>query len=235
MHSFFYDNLPEAGDAVRLTEREAKHLFRTLRARGGEEVKLLDGRGKTARCRVTEDKLLQVIELFNYSEPATKLHLFVAPPRRQQMNVMLKQAAELGIWTITPILTEYCVGHRREASPERWQTVMMEGCKQSGNPFLPQLRPWQALPDALQTAQQYNCMSFFGEVPQFQSTDPEPPVPRQTADIAWFVGPEGGFSEEERQLLSAVARPFSCGRWILRVETAAICGAAMLLQNLTTN
>ncbi|MCF6174207.1 MAG: 16S rRNA (uracil(1498)-N(3))-methyltransferase [Victivallaceae bacterium] len=231
MHSFFCENISASGEQVELSERDAKHLFRTLRGHAGDTVKLMDGRGKLALAIIMPNKKLKLTKVSTKPDPAIKLHLFIAPPRRHKMDSLLKQCAEIGIWEITPIITERAVAlpNKKNDSGDRWQTLLIEGCKQSENPFLPQIDEAISLIDALNSINRETTAIFFGETPRYANGTQLKLHNRR--NIAWFVGPEGGFTDSERQLLhNNGAEPFSFGAWILRVETAAICGAAILLR-----
>jgi 16S rRNA (uracil1498-N3)-methyltransferase len=231
MHSFFCENISEPGESVMLSARDTKHLFRTLRGHIGDVVKLMDGCGKLALAVILPDKKLELTEVLRHPEPTVKLQLFIAPPRRQKMDSLLKQCAEIGIWEIVPIITERAVAlpNKKNSGSERWNTLLIEGCKQSENPFLPQIHSAVSLIDALKSINRATTAIFFGETP-LHATKQALALPKHK-NIAWFVGPEGGFTDNERQLLrDNGAEPFSFGSWILRVETAAICGAAILLR-----
>lgn len=226
MHLFYSPEIPESGVAVELNERDHKHLFKTLRGRQGEAVGLLDGRGTTACAEITRNRELLVIDKTTKPEPSIKLHLLVAAPRRNPMEQMLRQCAEIGVWTITPALAERSVAMPGyENTPERWKNILLEGCKQSGNPFMPKLSVALTLKDALE---KYVCAQsevFFGAPSGV-------PIQGFTTGgvIVWIVGPEGGFSFAEEEMLCACgARPTKIGNHIMRVETAAVCGAAILL------
>ncbi len=232
MHSFFCEHISDAAEQLQLPERDNKHLFRTLRGQVGDTVKLMDGSGTTALAVILPDKSLKLTEVFQHSAPALKLHLFVAPPRRLKMDSLLKQAAEIGIWEITPTITERAVAlpDKKKSKSNRWDTLLIEGCKQAENPFIPQIHGALSLATALQQINRETTAIFFGETPR--NAEHQPLNLRGYKNIAWFVGPEGGFTDSERQLLfENGAVPFSFGSWILRVETAAICGAAILMSS----
>jgi len=229
MHLFKYESLSSvtAGDAVRLDKEESTHLFRTLRAAPGEKCKLMDGAGHFALAEVLPGKMVKILHLENAQPPVPPfLHMYIAPPRRQKMDQILRQAAELGVWRIVPITTERSVALPDSDSINgRWKEVLFEACKQSGNPFLPQVTEPLKFSDAL-TDSAANCqVSFFGSVQQRkQETEVSKPN-----SAAWFVGPEGGFTEaEENQMLCRGIRPLHFGNWTLRVETAAICGLCLI-------
>lgn len=228
MRLFRYEQLSGCvpGDTVRLEKEESAHLFRTLRAEPGEKCRLLDGAGRMADAEVLPGKMLRIERIETVCPPdAPLLHMYIAPPRRQKMDQILRQAAELGVWRIVPMLCERSVSLPDSDSVNgRWKEVLFEACKQSGNPFLPQVATPMKFTDALTDSAKQCGRRYFGSVMRRQT---EEKVSGDNA--AWFVGPEGGFTEtEEKQLLEAGVQPLHFGSWVLRVETAAVCGLCLI-------
>ena len=227
MHSFFYDGLKTVrpGDAVSLHHDEERHLFRILRAANGDRVMLLDGHGEIAEAEVSGR---EVIVLSRRTEPIPKLrlHLYLAPPRRQKMELLLKQAAELGVHRVVTFFSARSVAlPAGENARSRQETLLAEACKQSGNPFLPVCDGPLKFADAVTDARTRCPLCCFGAPAVSGSFRPE----NLTGDCAFFVGPEGGFTEEEENgMKEAGFRPLRLGRRILRVETAAVAGLAVL-------
>ena len=229
MHLFKYEALNQsaAGDAVRLNKEESSHLFRTLRANPGEKCRLMDGAGHFASAEVLPGKMVKILHIESASCPAGPLlHMYIAPPRRQKMDLILRQATELGVWRIVPMTSERSVALPDSDSVNgRWKEVLFEACKQSGNPFLPQVAEPLRFNDALADSAAHCQIRFFGSV---QARECETPLEKPAA-AAWFVGPEGGFSPtEEQQMLDQGIRPLHFGCWTLRVETAAVCGLCLI-------
>jgi 16S rRNA (uracil1498-N3)-methyltransferase len=225
MHCFFSENIDESGAIISLGDRENQHLFKTLRARRGDKVRLMDGKGKLALCEVTEAKELRVLEVDFKEKPELRVHLFVAPPRKQKMDMLLKQCTEAGVWSINPIITERSVAVPEKASVlNRWGQLLMEACKQSVNPFLPEVRELIDLSSALKLVKDSGMPGFYGTPGGQVARECKP-----SGDVAWFVGPEGGFSPAEEELLDSSGIKGICiGPWIMRVETAAVCGISVL-------
>ena len=96
MARFRYDRLADAkpGDLLELDRTEASHLFKILRARPGETAGLLDGKGNTGSATVTENRMLRLDSVETIPFPHRRIHLYLAPPRRQKMDQLLKEAAE---------------------------------------------------------------------------------------------------------------------------------------------
>lgn len=232
MHCFYCSAIGPSGSVAMLDEHDHKHLFKTLRAAPGEKVELTDGNGIFAEAEVAAGRELRIIGREDFAAPPVRIHLFIAPPRRQKMDILLKQCAEVGVWSINPMLTARSVSApEKEAVLERWRTLLLEGCKQSKNPFLPTIALPIDFAAALKLAHDRGYQGFFGS-PRGE-LGLTPPLPAGSADAAWFVGPEGGFTmEEEECLVSAGFGELRLGPWVLRVETAAVVGAALLLRDL---
>ena len=222
MRTLFVENLPSPGGEVALERREAEHLFRVLRAAPGERFRLLDGSGGRAVAEVCSGKVLKVESLERVPESERKLHLFFALPRRNRLDALLPACAELGVWALHPCVCSRSVA---ESTPnERWKLQLIEGCKQSGNPFLPQVAAPEPLLPCVRKAVEGGAELFYGSVAQV-----EMPASSAAREIGWVVGPEGGFTPEEEEALRALGvRPLNLGEWVLRLETAALCGLAVL-------
>ena len=222
MHRIFCSPLPAAGETAAPDAREREHLFRVLRAAPGQEVELLDGSGGIAVGRIVPGREIQVTEVRRVPEPRLKLHLVCALPRRQKLDQMLKQAAELGAWSIRPLK---CVRSVAGGDPrERWEQLLREACKQSGNPFLPRLMPEERVVPALARLRSEGIEAYYGSV-----IPGKVPTVAAGAERALLIGPEGGFAPEELEALRAHgARPYNFAPHILRLETAAVCGLTAL-------
>ena len=224
MHRIFCTEIPEAGSVFTPDSRESEHLFKVFRARPGDAVELLDGRGSRAAAEVLPGRQVQVNEVKFCPEPEEKLHLCCALPRRQKFDALLKQAAELGAWTIRPLNCERSVA---EGNPrERWDLLLQEACKQSGNPYLPVIHREETVKDCLETLKNENIDIFYGSVKVVDLRDSGLPRQRQKAVL---IGPEGGFTDAEIAAIeNAGGKPLNLGPHILRLETAAVAALAVL-------
>ena len=231
---FYCPDIPPVGSMVQLNAMESAHALKVLRLKAQDPLTLLDGKGTLAeavlavsdeRQRQERHALCRVVSIRRLPRPAPSIHLLVAPPRGKNMDTVLKTATELGVETLTPILCKYAVSKPDADGKETWEQALIAACKQSGNPWLPVIQSTCPFHDALDTAPK---RGFFGAVPQLGSSLAETPPPFGDEPLALWIGPEGGFSQEEEQLLLAQhVTPISIGPWILRVETAvpALLGA----------
>ena len=231
MHRFRYDTLEKSqvGDLLRLEKNEANHLFRILRAVPGEKVELMDGCGRIARAEVVPDKLLKLEEIRFYPQTESFVTLYLAVPKKQKNDTLLKQITELGVRRIQPLLCEHSVVIPDPDSIHgRWQELLFEACKQSGNPYLPEVSEPLKFDAAVKDAVQHCSKVFYGSPRVAGEKSGE-----LCGNIGFFVGPEGGFSAAEEDLMEQnLFESLRIGSWILRVETAAVAGAAVLLSRM---
>ena len=216
-----------------LPKAEAHHLVRVRRVRPGEAFQVLNGRGAVATCRVTgvdaSGPQWQLESRQTCRPLPVEIHLLVALPKGKTFPLLLQKMTELGVARITPLLSEHA-----EVSPERaghkqdrWQAVLVEAVKQSGNPWMPLLGEPLSLPDALASppagrrvcaALQPGAHPFWGFLENKNEA---------TRAVEVFVGPEGDFSPDEyARLRQGGCRFVSLGPIVLKVETAAslVCG-----------
>ena len=225
MRAFFYTAETEIGDCVNLDKDEHNHLFKILRARSGEKVLLLDGAGRKMSAEIQEDKSLKIVSVQQCEEQKQKIYVFTAAPRKQKLDILLKQCCELGVAGVCLMQCDYSV-----ANPEninRFRELLIEGCKQSNNPFLPEIIGPLKFKQAMELVKEKNMLGVFGAV---REKEGEKERMKNAETIAFFVGPEGGFSPAEIDLIEQENFiGISLSPYILRLETA-VAGAIPLLR-----
>lgn len=229
MRCFYCENLEE--EYAVLDKIESNHLFRVLRAAIGTKILLNDGKGTLAEAELEENKKIRLINRIIFKLPDIRVHLFVAVPRKNKMDIILSQCTEAGVWCIYPMITDRNVAvPNKEDMRLKWKLKLIEACKQSKNPFLPDIYNPVSLNKAVYIASDKKFTAFFGDVPENVKLANKPLL-NVNGDIAWFVGPEGGFTEEELNLMNSNGfTGLSTGPYIMRIETAALAGI-VLLQN----
>lgn len=227
MHTAFVKHIPESGSIVELEKREYDHLFKTLRCRTGEALRLCDGQGTVAEAEATADRCIKVLAKKTFEPDTVELHLFAALPKNAKLDALLKPVTEAGVKSITPLKCRYSVAEKSEI-PERWYTLLEEACKQSGNPFLPEINSTMTVAQAVDYCKANNIYIFYGA--QHGTVLMPGDLPADTPlKMAWMVGPEGGFDENELALLDQAGSGITLGKYIFRLENAALAGAAYLL------
>ena len=215
---------------VTLTADEARHLRDVLRLKSGDEVYVFDGRGREFRCSVSYTKRdsaeLQIEAEVEPAKPESQLqlNLCVALLKGEKFDLVVQKATELGVTTVTPLITRYADIHLRDQSDAtkrvaRWQRIALEAAKQSGRAFVPEI----SLPVAFETA-----LEGVGVMFSERGGEPFENLTGARAMTA-LVGSEGGWADEEIE--AARARNFSVvtlGGRILRAETAAIAVTVLM-------
>jgi 16S rRNA (uracil1498-N3)-methyltransferase len=211
---------------VQLNEAERHHL-KVRRARDGEKVRLLDGRGGAGEGTLVghpSDGMVLVSAINVVPVPVTR-GIAVAAGDRDRFAWLVEKAAELGVTDLIPLETERTAGvasRVREQHIERFQRRALEAIKQSGAAWAPVVHPPLTVGD-LATSRSEGIRWL---------ADPGGATPAMipVAAPAWTaVGPEGGFTDAERATLERAGwTPVRLGRHILRFETAAVVAAAFM-------
>lgn len=222
---FFCEHLPEYGPAV-LEGTEAHHLSKVMRLTAGETVELFNGAGVVASAEVreiTKRAVTLAIQSRNtYPPPTSRVTLAVAVPKGDRFDWLVEKATELGVTRLIPLRTVRGVVDPRESKLDRLRQVVIEASKQSRRPWLMELTAIRDFAEWIPTA-------TYAVLADPSGTTQAAVANKVTArdEIALIVGPEGGWTDEERSLASnSGAQIVSMGETILRTETAAIALAA---------
>jgi len=238
------DAAPSVGDDAVLPAEESRHLVKVMRARVGDPLRLIDGRGRrldaeliaieaaTTRVRIVSSE----IDRREIARPRLCLACGVVKGRRFEW--LLEKAVELGVHTIQPLQTTYGEIDPRPGKLGRWRTLLISATKQSGRSWLPDLAPPRPLDDWL--ADQRGSGLHYGVArTRDRSWDGAGQDVRSPGDLladhrdprgdlAWVVGPEGGWDQAELTALAAAGTPVRLGPHRLRSETAASAGLVLM-------
>ncbi|MCC5835124.1 MAG: 16S rRNA (uracil(1498)-N(3))-methyltransferase [Opitutales bacterium] len=235
---FYPESFPDEGSVLSLPKEESHHLVRVRRARLGDAVELLDGKGGFAIARIDEVAGKRVsLRLESVSRSLverTPVRLCLAFPKPKIFEALLAKCVELGVTDILPLATDHAdpaVAKTEDASRrERWQQILVEAMKQSGNLNLPQLHETQSLDSALASAAPDRLRICAALQPGSESlwTILQQESARLRQGIDLYIGPEGDFSKPEYQRLRESCSFFTLGENVLRVETAAVSVAAIV-------
>lgn len=230
------DTLTVDGDAYR-------HLFRSLRLAVGDRVRLADGAGAARWAEVAavdkKNGTLHLGEPAPVPEPRRRVHLLVAAPKKDRASWLVEKATEMGVASIRLLETartprEYGDGTLRRL--DRVATAAFEQCGRGRLPEITGTHAWHDVPELL-AALDEDTTATPAERWVLDLVDAATPAaalaaqPAETAPpAALLVGPEGGWTDAERADLGRWrCRPVLLGPTVLRVETAALAGAALLL------
>lgn len=243
MHRFFLSPDLCKGETIALDRSESHHAANVLRVNPGQTVEVLNGLGLRLICEIsTVEKRavsLRVSERIESPPPAFEAHLFQSVIKGKGMDFLVQKVTEIGITHIHPILTHHCVARpdkHDEDRIEKWRQTTIEAAKQCGRSFLPQISPIQNFQEAISLADK-ETPHLYGALKSETKKISEAIGCHTTLSnrAAIWIGPEGDFSEEEYEAFSnAKYLPVTLGPHVLRAETAAITGTALLVDALTS-
>src|SRR5262245_10722042 len=209
---------------ITVTDEEHRHLM-VARAECGEAVEVFDGMGKVWTIVGTEvgkrRTSLRVQDQRIFPAPKVGLTLGLALIRTSAFELALEKAVEVGVTRIIPFFAGRSNVSRVERH-ERWRRIVVEATKQSKHFHLPVLESPRTFEDLLTTPATSRIVLAERDGVPLKSALLGPPV-------LFLVGPEGGWTDVElRSAASAGFKLVSLGSEILRAETAAIVGAALI-------
>ena len=229
---FFVDAI--RGGVAELRGAEARHLTRVLRAEAGQRYEITDSRGawlaEIAEAR-GDRVVFHVIEPVASPEPPVRITLAAALIKFDRWEWMIEKATELGVERILPFRAARSEKGLLEASAkrvERWRRIAVESSQQSRRLRVPEIAAGVSFEAALQYTAEYRYLLEENPAPPLVSM--LPPERTRLPRVALLVGPEGGWTGEERETAAVAGwQPVSLGPQILRAETAAIAGIAILV------
>ena len=242
MQRFFVEphQIDEAAHQIHIIGTDVNHISNVLRMKQGEEVWISDGGQKEYRCAIeafsADEVLLHIIyaQEPDYELPS-RIYLFQGLPKADKMELIIQKAVELGAYEIIPVETKRCVvkldGKKAAKKVERWQQIAESAAKQSKRMLIPEIHEVMTYKQALEFAKQLDVKLIPYELAKGMKETREilsEIKPGQSVGI--FIGPEGGFEEEEvAKALKAGAHAITLGRRILRTETAGLAILSVLM------
>lgn len=216
-------------DRVLLDGPEGRHAATVRRLRAGEPVDLVDGLGTRAGCEVvavTRDTVtLQVLRRTTEPPPSPRITLAQALAKGDRGELAVELATEVGVDDVLPWTAARCVqqwhGERGAKSLERWRSSAREAAKQSR-------RAWW--PVVLEPGRVADVASLPGQLLVLHEAASEPLSGVEiTGDVVLVVGPEGGLTLDELDVLRAAGgRVVRLGTTVLRTSTAGAAAAAVV-------
>lgn len=244
MHRFFVTPESIYNQRVRFGEVQAHQIRQVLRLQTGTQVIALDNSGNEYVVTLTEVTRPRVVGQIDetrpiVNEPRTQLTLYQSLLPRDKFEWVLQKGTEVGVSAFVPVITQRSLVRNAKSAAnkrERWERIITEAAEQSGRGRLPRLHEPLLFAEALARAASSDCTLIPWEkatAGTLRAALRKLPDDLRQPIIALFIGPEGGYSEEEiDQATTAGAIPVTLGRRILRTETAAVVAAAVVLYEL---
>jgi 16S rRNA (uracil1498-N3)-methyltransferase len=201
-------------ESPQLDADASHHLARVLRLRRGQPVTVTDGAGRWRSTVFGVDGVEATGDVVTVRRPEPPLTVAVAPPKGDRLEWLVAKCTEIGIDRVVVLEAEHSVvrwsGERLERQLDRLRRIAVEASMQSRRVWLPQI---------------VGPLPAVEVLPGLAVAEPggRPLVP---TDVAIAVGPEGGWSPKELEVAAATV---SLGPNVLRVETAAVAAAVLMV------
>ncbi|TWF57349.1 16S rRNA (uracil(1498)-N(3))-methyltransferase [Neorhizobium alkalisoli] len=231
MQRLFLDAPLSQGQAQEVSGEHFNYLANVLRMADGAEILAFNGRDGEWRAKITfptrKKIALEPLAQVRPQPEASDLHYLFAPLKVGRLDYLVQKAVEMGAGTLQPVMTQHVQG--KITSMDRLQANVIEAAEQCGILSIPTVEAPAKLGDLLDRWPSDRRIIYCDEGDEGQN-----PLPLLSGiserKLALLVGPEGGFSEEERARLRAL--PFvtaiPLGPRILRADTAAVAALAVI-------
>lgn len=232
MYNFFVDPTQIQGNDIIITGSDVNHIKNVLRMKIGEELSVSNGMDqKEYRCGIEEyreDSILCKLRFIKEDgvELPSKVYLFQGLPKADKMELIIQKAVELGVCEVIPVAAKRSVvklDAKKEAGKlARWQGIAEAAAKQSRRRIIPNIHPVMTMKEAAAYASGMDVRLIPYELAEGMGKTKELISSLHAGQtIAVFIGPEGGFEENEiAAAMQAGIEPVTMGRRILRTETA---------------
>lgn len=246
MYRFYIEPDRIFENKIEITGDDVNHIKNVLRMKQGEKIILCDKAGTDYLCSLSESRDRSLFADILEKKPSetelpVELILFQGLPKKDKMELIIQKAVELGASKIIPVVTKRTIVKTDEGKEDkkltRWQAIAESAAKQSERGIIPEVGQILTFKEAL--AQMKN-IDYNGIL--YENARGMAPTREFVANAAGkksigiFVGPEGGFTEEEvAAVVENGAECLSLGKRILRTETAGFAMLSMLMLAIECN
>lgn len=244
MYQFFVDPDQIDGHTVTITGTDVNHIKNVLRMKAGEEIAVSNGMdNREYRCAIEslEEERIVCRLLFvkeDGLELPARIFLFQGLPKADKMEFIIQKSVELGVFEVIPVVTKRAVvkldAKKAAAKHTRWNAIAEAAAKQSKRRIIPEVSECMSFKQAVEYARRMKLKLIPYELSEGMATTKHLiESVRSGWDVAVFIGPEGGFAEEEIALAKeAGILPVTLGKRILRTETAGLAVLSWLMYQL---
>ena len=238
MYNFFTE-LPEVDGVFRLCGNDFNHAKNVLRLKIGERFLVSHG-GKSSLCELTsyeeQTVIAKIIERdFQDTSLPIEIYLFQGLPKSDKLELIIQKAVELGAHSIIPVEMKRSIvkieEKKKDSKTARWQAIAESASKQSKRSIIPTVNKPVSFSSAIQMAKDLDLIIVPYESKDGMSdTISALRLVKSGMKIGVFIGPEGGFEQDEiDKTIEVGGKIISLGKRILRTETASIATVAMIM------
>ncbi|MBQ3490094.1 MAG: 16S rRNA (uracil(1498)-N(3))-methyltransferase [Clostridia bacterium] len=231
MPRFFQPSGQTENGVFEIVGEDAKHISFSLRMRVGERLTVCDGVGTDHECEIVfmdgqRVRLSVLSSRPTLTEPPIAIRLYQSVPKGDKFEYIVQKAVELGVCEIVPVYSSRCIVKPDPKSEEkkiaRLSRIAAEAAKQCGRGRLPKVLPYITYAEAVRTCEENAFICYENEKSYSLKQYLKEFSGKEAASLSFFVGPEGGYSDEEITLAAGKGIPaVELGPRILRCETAS--------------
>ncbi len=240
MYHFFIQAKQIKDGRVYLEGKDVNHIINVLRMKTGDKISLTDEDGVCYTCSIVlfdkEIIQLEILEIKDVShELPAKVTLFQGLPKGDKFETIVQKAVELGVYQIVPVITNRCIVKLDEKKKKnkitRWNTIAESAAKQSKRTYIPKVCDVIDFSMAVDMAKRFDEVCIpYEQAEGMSSTKDFLCRLKPDMNIAFYIGPEGGFEEYEiNKAQEAGIKPVSLGKRVLRTETAGMALMSMIM------
>lgn len=227
----YYPHPLFVGELTVLESEMAHYLIKVLRLKEGEQIILFNGQGGEFSATVHIIKKSAQANIIAFHDINTnsmlKLHLGQGLCRGDRMDFAIQKATELGVCSITPLVTENCLVKLAEGKSEKriqhWKNIAISASEQSGRTDVPHIYPAISLTEWVK--QSFEGLSIVFDLKNSHPLKQVNPTPQ----IRLAIGPESGLKEREvNWMISQGFTACHLGPRVLRTETAGMTALSIL-------
>ena len=214
-----------------LNNTDTHYLKNVMRCKKNDQINLFNENDQEFYSKILEIKkneiVLEIFELSTNTEIINDIFLIFSLVKKNKMDFIIQKATELGVRKIFPILTER--SSIRDINPSRMVAIAKEASEQSNRISIPEISNLQTIHQLLKQWDKKRSILYADEILKINKNLTI--LNRKNfVKSSLLVGPEGGFSQEENDMLKTYKYvfPISFGETILRSDTAAIVGLSYL-------
>ena len=234
--AWFFTEAEIGSDNYIITGENARHISKSLRMRKGEMLTLVTPAREQLDCRIIgigPDNVEVCVDSRKpcENEPGVAITLYQSLPKGDKMEYIIQKCVELGVSRIVPVISARCVSRPDEKSLAkkhiRWQKIAKEAAQQSRRGIIPVIEPAVSFKQAAQLCGQNEINIIFYEL---GGESVKKLIDKKLQSIGIFIGSEGGFEENEVELIKQNgASAATLGKRILRAETAPLAALSVIM------
>jgi len=230
-----------SGEKLALSAKNHRHAIQVLRLKAEEKLILFNGKGGEYLAHIhafdkrNSSVMIESFDAIDRESPVS-ITLNLAMIKPDKMDFAIQKAVELGANTIQPLYSERSIikikANRLEKKMDHWQGIIVGACEQSGRTALPILKQPASLTDCIENTFEDNLSVVMlpntaNRLSDLKDLDKD----HKNPIVSLYIGPEGGFTDNEEQLLlNKGVHAINFGPRILRAETAVIAGLSLCQQ-----